>query len=622
MNKLLLLYHVLLHLHLIIAQVSLVQSPQLISFSRQDVFPEFSSTTRPTEGSNEPASSSSLANSNVLPQVDEKKAVDSPAGMSGLNAMFRAMEASKIADYDIKYTEKYLELAVFVGEPAYHLLNRELNMSDAEIVQLVLVYVDQVQTVFYQPSLQGRLHITVVRIDIHKSPMFDQMNGHRDKLLDSFCEFQSKLNVYNDTDARHWDMALYLSSQNFYTDDNGQVNFVAMGLAPVGGVCYLKDNCVIAEFGSVNQLGHPYPSSGLMSAWVAAHEMAHNIGIFHDGQEMNKCPGNGFIMSSSRGTKGEVNWSTCSAKMFSVSNAHCLSDVPPRSSYDHRAYNLTPGQFWDVHDQCKLFLKDENARAMANYPSSTICEKTIVCESPNRIGFYSIGPALDGTYCDKQSVCLHGLCQKTSYPLQVAKGDWSPWRVVHQCESKCIVNSFGHVTLKRTCNNPKPRNTNDYCQGDASRVTLCEDTPMCPRKHRITANEYASQQCSVFASYLNELNFENGIQVGHDGQKDWRACAIFCKIQGGPWYTPRYELNDLPHVQAFFPDGTLCHQDEEAGNFYCQQHRCVRGNTRRGKLYSDPPSGLVLSNLNTSDPLVVAQIKEYFTLYEIDRYKL
>lgn len=46
-------------------------------------------------------------------------------------------------------------------------------------------------------------------------------------------------------------------------------------MAPVGGVCMKQHSCVIVEFGTVSDDGRPYPSAGLLSTYVAAHEIGH-----------------------------------------------------------------------------------------------------------------------------------------------------------------------------------------------------------------------------------------------------------------------------------------------------------------------------------------------------------
>ena len=48
--------------------------------------------------------------------------------------------------------------------------------------------------------------------------------------------------------------------------------------------------------------GKPLPSSGFNSVYVMAHEIGHNLGMFHD-SDGNSCAKDGYLMSPSRGTK-------------------------------------------------------------------------------------------------------------------------------------------------------------------------------------------------------------------------------------------------------------------------------------------------------------------------------
>ena len=54
------------------------------------------------------------------------------------------------------------------------------------------------------------------------------------------------------------------------------------------------------------------------------------LGMSHDGKRSgkgkNSCPKQGFIMSPSRGTKGETLWSSCSANVIRNLDMPCLEE--------------------------------------------------------------------------------------------------------------------------------------------------------------------------------------------------------------------------------------------------------------------------------------------------------
>ncbi|XP_037527414.1 A disintegrin and metalloproteinase with thrombospondin motifs 16 [Rhipicephalus sanguineus] len=463
---------------------------------------------------------------------------------------------------------KFLELALFVDEKAYlsflHFLGSEQRLMD-----FVLGYLNQVQAIYVQPSLREKIYVSLVHLELQETQPADlpHYNGNRDKLLSSFCKYQSHRNLADDS---RWDAALYLSGLNFFAIEEGRRNVVTMGLAPVGGVCHRDHNCVITEIGTTSDAGKPYASAGWTSAYVAAHEIGHNLGMLHDGWPHNDCPSNGFIMSPSRGTKGETTWSPCSALVVhKMGDRTCLSNRPDGVTGlpDLEDPQSLPGQEWDAHDQCKIFLRDHDAQLYNTSLISNVCEQ-VICKTYNRQGYYKAGPALDGTYCGGHNWCLHGQCTPARAGfMKAVAGGWGPWRR-DSCHSGCLDNAKGFSRDRRRCDRPKPRNTAATCRGDSVRTRLCDDSKICQRRENPV--NYATRKCAEWKSLVRDLS-SKGAQVRHNPARPWQACAIYCKITNGPWYTPRTELNDLGG--SFFPDGTWCHSDG-GRDFYCQNHVC------------------------------------------------
>lgn len=217
----------------------------------------------------------------------------------------------------LRYDQPVVELALFFDEPFYNIFGSFFEHDSMKLKNMVLSYVNGVQALYHHSSLGRKIEFTIVYLEIMETQSEDMPHayGERNALLDSFCAYQKKLNPGDDRDPKHWDMSVYISGLDFFAwDSNGIKSGVTMGLATVGGVCLPDYNCVIAEFGTVNSFGKPYPSAGFTSVYILAHEIGHNLGMSHDATG-NSCSKDGFVMSPSRGTQGETTWSSCSANI-------------------------------------------------------------------------------------------------------------------------------------------------------------------------------------------------------------------------------------------------------------------------------------------------------------------
>lgn len=486
-----------------------------------------------------------------------------------------------------------LELAVFFDEAAYRLFSPFLDGDDGKIRDMLLAYVNGIQALYHHPSLGASIDISLIRLDIIQRQPLDlpHFGGERGSLLDSFCNYANVRNPPEDAHSRHWDMGLYVTGLDLYAIENGRRNGATMGLATVGGLCIPRYSCVIAELGVTDQLGKPYPSAGFTSVYIAAHEIGHNLGMPHDSSG-NACPKDGYIMSPSRGVRGETVWSDCSREVAETlsQTKSCLLDRPePRNTsdtlaHDHSRYRDLPGREWTAKRQCELLLRDKDADVVTLYQA---CQ-SLQCETPHRSGYYFAGPALDGTRCAPGRECRGGECLSIAEPPKLSggqKGSWSEWKE-GSCSSGCLQRSKGARVRRRFCENRnnRLRSTARDCKGLYYDVLLCKDEKLCKKKRR-TIDEFATFKCGLFGERLPKLDgTAKGLQAAHEADRPWMACAIFCRRKDiAAYYAPRVELNDLG-LDPYFPDGTWCHA-EEGQDYFCRQHHCLPENFRFGQKF-------------------------------------
>eukprot|EP00096_Caligus_rogercresseyi_P009552 TRINITY_DN3254_c1_g1_i1.p1 TRINITY_DN3254_c1_g1~~TRINITY_DN3254_c1_g1_i1.p1 ORF type:complete len:740 (+),score=167.70 TRINITY_DN3254_c1_g1_i1:104-2221(+) len=476
-------------------------------------------------------------------------------------------------------SRRIIETAVFVDEEAVRKFDPFLQRSNEKLRDFIVSYMNGVQSLYHHGSLRGvDFDISIVRIELLRSQPSNlpTHGGERTLLLKSFCRYQSKENKNKNGEAGHWDIGVYISGLDFYAVSGGRSSKVTMGLSAVDAICTNDYNCVIAELGTTNYKNKPYPSSGFTSVYVLAHELGHNLGLHHDGKSGNTCGTNGFIMSASRGTKGESTWSSCSADKLRSKEHSCLQNDPSQES-EYSLGKTLPGQKWNSDKQCQIFLLDREARTYHTQDTlEEICH-ALKCKTDNRLGIYRAGPALEGTLCGEGKWCREGKCVKSKDAVAAStSGTWSEW-TKGPCESSCTAGSKGVRKNTRTCNNPYRT-----CNGKSTDVELCDDS--CSSRQAIKA--YAGEACGKFKVLKPNL-IANGEQVRYSEKKTDLACNIYCenKLSSGAsqWYSPVLDFNDNPELDAHFPDGTLCNIDAQGNRYYCLKHNCILEGARSGK---------------------------------------
>ena len=105
------------------------------------------------------------------------------------------------------------------------------------------------------------------------------------------------------------------------------------------------------------------PPLGFAAIYVMAHEVGHNLGMVHD--DKAGCAKEGFIMSPTRGSTGETEWSECSAEILRQGAGHdCLLEEERQggNGVDVNEDRL-PGQIWSPRAQCQVVIVD-NAKTI------------------------------------------------------------------------------------------------------------------------------------------------------------------------------------------------------------------------------------------------------------------
>ena len=472
-----------------------------------------------------------------------------------------------------------VELGIFLDRAAYSAYMNYYH-DENKVLNMILAFINGIQALYYQPSLGRRVSFKIVHLEMMANDPYNNYNGLQGDLLESFCDYQVQRNAGTDSDPNHWDMALLLSGLDFH-DTNGFPG--TMGLAYVGGVCVPTSDCLIGELGVRNQAGKPYPSTGFTSVFVMAHEIGHNLGMHHDGNV--GCESNGFIMSASRGTHEETQWSQCSRKVINQLQFQCLKESTSeyKHEWDHESkFKNFPGMYWSSDEQCQFLLRDNEAKTF--YPPDVnfgICSQ-MYCKSPTKVGFFSSGPALTGTRCDRRDqdkICFDGQCvHKSGVPMvDPSTPEWSAWSPFSPCKDGCISGSLGNRKRTRRCELRGQEASSNDCEGPAIDIQPCNNFPSCQEFN--SPQGFASKSCENYRTKSRRLKLDltgKGKQLPHFHDQDPRkACTIYCeRFMNGEWFNPQEHLVNSEDISLYFPDGTWCHNDGSR-DYYCLKNNCV-----------------------------------------------
>ncbi|XP_061607426.1 A disintegrin and metalloproteinase with thrombospondin motifs 2-like [Phyllopteryx taeniolatus] len=395
-----------------------------------------------------------------------------------------------------------------------------------EHVQKYLITLMNIVNEIYQDhSLGANVNIVLVRI-IMLSPSKSQeliSVGNAQRSLENVCGWSYIQQREQNPNQQH-DHLVYLSRREF--GPSGM-----QGYAPVTGMCQMHQSCVLVL------------EDGFSSAFVAAHEIGHVLGMEHDG-EANDCDDDvslGSIMSPQvEATFYRYHWSRCSwSELHKYLHTYdCLRDDP--FSPDWPTPPLLPGFEYSMEQQCSFDFGPGYGTCNA-YPNTQPCQQ-LWCSDYNHPFFCRSkkGPPLDGTPCGPGKHCFKGSCITLTANLLRQDGAWSSWSGYASCSRTC----GGGVRIRsRNCDSPPPANGGRTCFGNSFEFQLCNQQHQCP-----AMTDFRAEQCSAWDDFLeHEGKKHRWLPVEHANPDE--RCNLFCRSD---------ETGALVSMKRAAHDGTLC----------------------------------------------------------------
>ncbi|KAM9332791.1 A disintegrin and metalloproteinase with thrombospondin motifs 2-like [Pholidichthys leucotaenia] len=404
------------------------------------------------------------------------------------------------------------------------------------IQKYLLTLMNIVNVIYQDHSLGANINIVLVRI-VMLSPTKSQeliSVGNPQKSLANVCGW-SYFQHREQSLAEQHDHIIYLTRQEF--GPSGM-----QGYAPVTGMCKLHQSCALVL------------EDGFSSAFVAAHETGHVLGMQHDG-EANNCADDvpfGSIMSPQvQATFYRYHWSRCSWRELHqyLDSYDCLRDDP--FNHEWPAQPQLPGFHYSMDQQCRFDFGPGYSTCTA-YSTSDPCKQLWCSDYHNPIFCKTKkGPPLDGTKCGPGKHCFKGYCIKLTPNLLRQDGGWGMWSSYGICSRTC---GAGVRFRVRRCDNPPPANGGHTCFGNSFEFQLCnrEDCP--------PLTDFREEQCKAWNPFFeHEGKKHHWLPYQHPNPDE--RCRLFCQSE---------ETEAVVSMNRMVYDGTPCSYDDAYSV-------CVRG---------------------------------------------
>ncbi|XP_077275525.1 A disintegrin and metalloproteinase with thrombospondin motifs 7 [Temnothorax americanus] len=378
--------------------------------------------------------------------------------------------------------------------------------------------------------------VRIIRLEVEEDEMNLSINRDADATLRRFQKWQYTMNPGGDSHPNHHDCAILISKLDICVSTN-LCGFT--GTSTIAGTCDpLRGAAIVRD-------------AGLPTGYHIAHQIGHTLGMSHDVQRENGCPGivyhgNGYVVTTVM-HPGDMyitkKWSECSRRYLRSYIEHglgfCLEDEPQ----DHHflAAEMLPGVMYNGDDQCRLRYR----------PDARQCDMGITCETlrcaiPGRGCVTDRKPPAEGTPCGEKRWCYQMKCLMVGERPGITNGGWGAWSSWSRCSRTC---GSGVAYSVRKCNRPSPSKGGSYCVGDRKRHKICATDPC-----EIGAPPFRDVQCAEFNDWVfpedGKVHRWTAFNLPEDLKASENPCALYCMS----------ETNLVTSLRPKVVDGTTCYR--------------------------------------------------------------
>eukprot|EP00117_Sycon_ciliatum_P006189 scpid30660/ scgid9837/ A disintegrin and metalloproteinase with thrombospondin motifs 18 len=459
-------------------------------------------------------------------------------------------------------SREFLNNFIHAAIIADHTMFEKYDGDEGFLSRYLLTMFNMVNLIYQPEKSTYAVYVVLINLRIlttRQDNLYITQDSRR--LLKNFCNYQQSINP-GIGHAHRWNHAFLVTGYGLCFGQDTDCG--ELGRAPIEGVCTPDREC------SVNREG------GLNTAFVLAHELGHNVGMFHDGHptEAGYCPASdGYLMKSSTSDAPRIwTFSSCSVahlrRYLRSEYSACMDKGNAGATIVRTLQNklktqcrIPAGQLFDRNEQCRVQWRHTKHQYRPGHQFK-FCDRTtygredicrhLYCDDGrlDRGCWSTYTPAMDGTVCGYNKVCWRYKCVPAEKML--VEGNYCPpelpaGNVVRDIQpfnppattrpqvpatepppvpvnggwsfysafSRCSATCDGGVQYRqRVCNNPTPQHGGRPCEGSDRMYQVCNADKQC-------AGGLSSRESEC-------RNIGSGWHESRNAQNE-KACALYCE---------------------------------------------------------------------------------------------